>query len=521
MSGGLATTFSVLSKTDNQAAVRALVPALRSSEILIQEGALTALLLRRDPAGQGEILGAIPTLSQRWKYIIQQHAGCLTGAMRSAVLALDADQCRNACNAAVMFSDYDMLPTLLTALEDELQWKADLAAETLTKLVGQLYEQHARGEQTDSRSDPQWLYRHVVSCLETSVQRFGRHRRREVIEAYLILARPDNEVLNQVLNNSHHVSYLVIVDVLSLSSHEGVIKLLIDYLDNPQMPAAMPSIISNRCDLKFIRSLLHRLTGGLSDAVRQNLKRMRTISWLQHSRKMLGNLDDAAQRGLVQLMMASGVSRGQAFSVIEFVLLRGKPEGRRQAALALASFSGVDANALAMRALGDRDPQVQANVLAQLRHRGIPGILPRLAEKLDSPHLAVRLAAREALAEFSFARFWNTFDMMDEQARQSTAALVKKIDQRTVPLLSKELQSGIVSRRLRGLQIARAMDIADRVEDLIVDLMSDNDYALRAEAAACLAKCPSPAARKALQKALGDESASVREAAQKSLQGKP
>ena len=75
MSNGLATTFRVLSKTSNDSSVRVLLPALDSADPAIQEGALAAILERRNPAGQSEILRRIPSLSQRWKYIIQQHAG--------------------------------------------------------------------------------------------------------------------------------------------------------------------------------------------------------------------------------------------------------------------------------------------------------------------------------------------------------------------------------------------------------------------------------------------------------------
>ncbi len=55
-----------------------------------------------------------------------------------------------------MFSDYDLIPTLLTALEDASQSKADMAAETLMELVGQLYEEHVHGDENGSRRDPQW-----------------------------------------------------------------------------------------------------------------------------------------------------------------------------------------------------------------------------------------------------------------------------------------------------------------------------------------------------------------------------
>ena len=90
--------------------------------------------------------------------------------------------------------------------------------------------------------------------------------------------------------------------------------------------------------------------------------------------------------------MASGVPRAQVLGLIENILLHGKPGGRREAARALADFQGAEANALAMKGLADPDPQVQANIIPQLRGRGIPGVLPGLMEHVDSPYAVGRRA---------------------------------------------------------------------------------------------------------------------------------
>jgi hypothetical protein len=517
MNDGLATTFGVLSKTDNKSAVRILLPALDSGNATIQEGALSALLSRRETSGLEKILHRIPSLSRRWKYIIQQHPGRMTGTMRAALLGSDETQYLNACKGAVMFSDYDLISALLTVLEDSPQSKADTAAETLMQLAVQLYEEAAHPDENSARRDLQWIRQHTVSCLETSVQRFGHHRRREVIESLLLLAKSDDEVINRILENPRHVSYLVLIDVISKSSLDGVIRLLLDYFDNPQMPSALLSVASNRCDLKFIRNLLYKVGRKPSDAVKENLKRMRNVAWLKSDGKIINNLDDAGQLSLVVFVMSSGISREHAFSLIEYILERGKPLGRREAARALAAFNGFEANRLVLQTLCDPDAQVQANVLPHLRRRGIPGGLQRLVEMLDSPHLVVRQAAREALSEYSFARFLGTFEMLDEETRKSTAVIVKKIDQHTIPLLLEELRAAVRFRRLRGLQIVRDMGVVRLVEEQVIEMLKDEDQAVRAEAAAALGGCRSPAARSALEKAARDNAAAVRNAAQKSL----
>ena len=369
--------------------------------------------------------------------------------MREAMLGSDQSQYANACTAAVMFSDFDLISTLLIMLEDPSQAKADRAAQTMVQLASQLYGQLAHPDETGARPDLQWIHQHAVSCLETSVERFGRHKRREVVEAFLLLAKSDNAIFTKILENPRHVSHMVLIEALSGSPHNGIVRLLLDFFDNPQAPVPVLNVAANRCDMKFIRSFLNKVDRNPSDVVLQNLKRMGNVAWLQSGKNVANDLDEAAQRSLVFFVMSLGIAQAQIFSTIEYVLLRGKPSGRREAARALAAFNGPDANRLALRALGDADAQVQANVIPHLRRRGIPGILQRFVVTLDSPHLVVRQAARRALSEFSFTRFLGTFEMLDNEARNTTAAIVKKIDQHTIPLLREELQAQAHSRRLR------------------------------------------------------------------------
>jgi len=520
VSSGLATTIRLLSKTDNEAAVRVLTAALDSPNAPIKEGALSALLKRRSPTGGREILRRIPDIPVAWKEIIRQHHGAMTRAIRDALLGSDRRLCLNACRALVWFREYDLMPTLLNLLEDRQKEKAQLAAETLTELIGQLYEQLAGPRDYADRRDPQMIRRHVLGSLELSLKRFNQHKRREVVEAFLILVGRDNVVLKQILTDPHHSCFVVTVDLLSKSKQGGVIRLLLSFLDDPHTPSAALSIIANRHDLKFVNYLLRKIGRDPSATARQNLKRLETIGWLKSAAEVLDELDDAAQYGAVRLVMTSGVSRIQAYSVVEYLLLHGRPGGRRAAAEALAEFHGADANALAVRALDDADPQVQAQVVSQLRSRGIPGVLLRLIDLIDSPHAEVRHAVRESLAEFTFPRYLAAFDELDDEVRRSTGALVRKVDQKSLTLLRAELVSQVRGRRMRGLGMARAMDAVGAIEETIVAMLNDEDHLVRAEAAASLTLSSSEASRRALERALDDSSQKVREVAQKSLQNR-
>ncbi len=518
MASGLSITLDLLTRTDNEAAVQVLIPALDCPNQTVQEGALIALLKRRTTAGGHEILDRMSRMKPEWKTIIRQHRGRLTGALRDAILGSDPELCENGCRAAVLFRDYDLVPTLLAALDGSTQPNCELAAQTALELVEALCEELAGGRDPSDRRDPQMIRRYVLGSLEASVQRYSQHRRREVIQSFLLLAGRDNATLRQILGNPHHPALVTVIDVLSKSAQRGVLRLLLGFLDDPHAPSATLSVIAGRSDSRFVHYLMRKIGRQPTAAMALNLKKVTAISWLGDCRRIMDQIDDAGQHSAVRLVMVSGIPRQQAMGLVETVLLYGKPGGRREAARALGEFHGAAANTLAMRALVDPDPQVQANIIPQLRGRGIPGVLPSLLDLVESPYAVVRKAARESLAEFSFKRFVGAFDLLDDEVRRSTGLLVKKIDVQTVPLLHDELKSPVRSRRLRGLAIARIIEAVEDVESAVIEMLQDEDHLVRMEAAITLGQSVSPGSVAALTEALNDKSEVVRQAARCSLQ---
>ncbi|MEX0937811.1 MAG: HEAT repeat domain-containing protein [Pirellulales bacterium] len=513
----------MLSKTENEAAVSALLPALDSPHQWIQEEVLRALMERRSPTGQREVLRRLHQVSDRWKEIVGRYQGRMSTALRDAVLGTDRQMCINGCQAILWFNEYDLMPVLISiaenkgAAEDQSHPHSDRVAVTLLDLAQQLHTEATGPRDYRIRRDPQLVRRHVLGSLELSIGRFMQHKRKEIVEAFLVLADRGNAVLKQILRDPHHACYLTLVEALAHSSRSGVMRLMLSFLDDPQAPSAALSAIAHRSDAKFLRLLLYKVGYSPSVPVAQNLKRVSTIPWFRGDLAVLDDLDERAQQGAVSMAMASGIKRQEVYHVVRHLLQKGNLGGRRAAAGALADFSGAEANALALATLDDPDPQVQAQVLGQLRQRGIPGAVSRLLEKVSSPHTVVREAVRKALSEFSFEKYLASFDMLDEASRQTTGALVRKIDPQLVPGLVREMQTPSRVRRMRALAVARATRTVRELEGQILELLADDDHMVRAEAAKSLALSDSATARPALTEALGDRSISVQEAARASL----
>ena len=517
MSKGLATTFRLLGKTKNEAAVGLLIPALDSAHAAIGEGALETLLDRRSEAGQKEIVRRLHALNPRWEAIVEAKHAHMSHALRDAVLATDAQLCANGCRGAVWFHEYDLLPTLINAAEDEANPNRDAVAATLLRLAELLYEELASPRDYRNRRDPQLVRQHVLSSLEQSVARYQKHKLTAVIEAFLLLAHRDNLLLKQILADPLHPSYLPIIDVLTRSPRGGVIRLVLSYLDDAAAPSSAITLLAHRSDSRFVECLVRKIGSEPSAAAAANLKKIECIAWLQSEPTILDMLDDAAQHGAMQLALRSAMNRMAVLRMIEWLMQRGKPGGRRAAAAALAQFNGAEANALCLKALADADPLVQADAVRQVRQRGIPGALAKLLDLLASPHDVVRSAVRESLAEFNFKRFLAAFDVLDDEVRRSTGAMVRKIDPESIPQLQEELTAKSRTRRLRAIAAATAMGALGDLEQPLLQRLGDEDHVVRAEAARALAACPTAAVRQALADAIGDRSVVVQEAAEQSL----
>jgi hypothetical protein len=517
MTDGLQTTLDFLTETENEAATLVLIPALDSRFPAIRYGALAAILARESPPGHRAVIARLHTIDLEQRRLIEGNHRRMAAALRDAILDSDQQTCANGCQAAVWFCQYDLVPTLLNALEDADGTRAETLGRALTDLVDQLCRETTASRQPGKRRDPEWVRQQVVGALELSVLRYGKHRRREVVEALVLLVDRDNVTLRRVLEDPFHPAFVALVDVLSKSPRTPVLRLLLSYLEDARAPSAALSIAGKRCDPEFVKHFLRKIGTDSSPAVAQNLKRIESVGWVHASAALLDRLDEASQEAAVRLMTLCGTSRANAFVVVGHLLLHGKPAARRAAAEALEHFRGAEANALALEALDDDDPEVQARVVGQLRGRGIPGVLARVVAMLDSPHAVVRRAARRSLAEFTFPRFLASFDLLDDEVRLSTGELVKKVDPHTLPLLQAELASPVRVRRLRALAIARSLDLVAEVEASIVRLLADEHHMVRAEAAAALAACTSMASQDALHAATSDRSPIVQEAARKSL----
>ncbi len=518
MSEGLAKTFQVLTQTPNSAAVRALNAVLDSPLEPIRRRALEALITRRSSVGKREVLARIDQLDEKGLAFFRARAARMTSTLRAAILDANDPLRSNACRAALLLAEVDLIPALVSALEDHRDPNGTEIASTLIQLsqclADGLHDLHAPA----GRRDPAAVRDNVLGALERAIRGFSRQDRPELVEAFALLVPATNVTLIQTLNSSGNPAASLLLEQFIENSHLAVMHLVLDLLEDLKAPIAAITALARRADLGFVRLLLGKIAGEPTPGVRKNLKRVRSLAWLHSDAWLIDRLTDEEQNAALTLVLLTRTPRGQVFELIRHLLRHGSIQARRTAAKSLEQFNGKEANELALHALDDPDPYVQASTLTHLRQRGIPGAMPKLVEMAKSPHQVVREAAQENLGEFSFERYVSAYGMLDEEVRQSTGEMVKQVDPFTVPLLREELASPLRAKRLRGIEMAVNLDLVDQTYQELAALIEDEDLIVRLEAVAALSRATSSESEHLLREYLKDPNERIREAARRSLE---
>lgn len=522
MTSGLAITEQALARTRNRAALALLASGLESRSSEVRQAAIRATLRRRDILSHTQLIAHFHELDDADRDVLRathqampHHAAA---ALKAALLRGDAALCRNACDIVHHCRDHDLFATLLKALEQPQHRHAQKISTTIVQFAIDLHDEvvaWARGDR--NRRDPSFARRQVLLALERGLKRKTEYNPAGVIDAFLLLAPVDNHTLLEIIRKSNHPCHYQLISSLGSSRTKAVMERLVAFLHDSDAPAAAIEAIGRRSDGAFADYLLHELKHPVSLRVLHNMKRMRTVKWLEEKQGRLLEFEGRVQAIAVDLAMASSIDRDAQFSLLALLMRQGLGEGRRASCNALAEFRSPEANELIVAALKDPDASVQAAALRQLRPRRMPNALGLLVASLESSQVEVRDAARSSLAEFNFVRYRAMFDLLDDVALRSTGSLVRQVDQTASEKLCEELAAPSASTKLRGIEMAVAMGAVDDVCEQLIGLCRHENVAVRKEAVAALAFATSENAEEALNFAARDENRSVADAARQSL----
>jgi HEAT repeat protein len=518
MSAGLRQTEQALVRARNRAVLPMLALALQSHSIEVRATAIRATLRRQDLESHAQLVRLFDKLTPADREVLREthlhmpHHAAL--ALKRAVLEGDAEQCRNACEWILLCRDREQFPTLLRALEKPGHRYASRVATSVLQFATQLHDELLAWVQGGRiGTDPSFARHQALNALERTLKRNVAHHPTEVVEAFLLLAPSDHPALMNLLRNAKHSCHAQVVETFSSNRAPAAVERLVALLRDTDAPPAVLEAIARRADHEFTEFLLHDLKYPVPLRVLQNMKRLKSIAWLEDKSDHLLEFDGRSQAIAVELAAASGIDRGSLFAILKQIMQHGLGEGRRAACLVLAGIESPEANDLVLAALNDPDSGVQAAAVRQLRPRRIANALQLLVAQLDSPFAEVRDAARSSLAEFNFVRYRSMFDLLDEKAARTTGILVRQVDSSVRDKLIEDLTSASLTTKQRAIEMTLAMGAADDVRDQLIALTHHENAAVRKEAVTALEFASGADVTLALEFAVRDPITSVADTA--------
>lgn len=528
MASGIELTLRTLMRSPNPRATDLLVVALEGPPGPLRVGAARALALRYDIEGHRKLVEALAGLDP-------PSAEALADLPRDAPLRENLAEvirlarpsvARRGSKLAVRLGVVEAIPAIIeAALTGPEELGAAFAEDAL--LLAERLERdmalHAASSPggADRPADPAFARREALNALATALDRYGKRPLRDLLEALLTIAPPDEPAMRQALRDAAHPASEPLRAALRTGTRRGAIGVLAAILGDLRAPQELVELATQRADREGVELLLEAVGAPVGLRVRENCQRVESFAWLDPSRlEVLTRVSATAQAAAIQVRAASSASRRLVARAVSIVLESHDAAARLAACRAIESLPGVVAAEVLGQALAADDPAVVACAASMLRGKNVAGSTAILVGLLDHRDSAVRDKAGKSLRELSFAAYRDALDELPPDARPHVGRLVAKADPMTAPTLRAELGAAAVSRRLAALELIDLTGVADELADaLSASLAVDRDAAVRVEAARLLGGVtPTPAVLDALSEVANARSAPVREAARASLE---
>lgn len=518
MSAALDKTFDVLRTAGSPHALELLLAALDVPDEQVRTGAVAALADRGPTPGQLEVVRRIDSLPSAALDVLRTKTKQFEQSLRQCLRDHAEEMRRKALDMVRLTGNCFLMPQLLAMLadsEDELHVRT---AETVLALARRLYDRVHQPNDALAAASLAQMRNEVLTELDLATNHLDRLiHADEVVEAALVLGDVDHFAVRKLLRQSAPECHDRVRRLLLTSRHPGVMRVVVDSLDQSHPHPAALEAIRQRTDAEFISHLLRHLPHELSETQQKNLRQIERLAWVPTDPVDLSLIPGPLQPRLATLVEASGLTRPEKIAVLEWLLRFGSSTGRAAATEDDSLLDHDVVQHVVIESLEADDPDVQAWATAQLQAWDVPAALTLLVERLDSPLESVRAAARHELRHFNLERLLANFDRLDHESGPAAGQLLLKVDPDALPKLKRELSHPMRQRRIRAIQATAALRLQRHVLESLTALSCDNEMLVRRAIAEALGTVSSPEAVLALQGLANDPSPRIREVAQRSL----
>jgi HEAT repeat protein len=138
--------------------------------------------------------------------------------------------------------------------------------------------------------------------------------------------------------------------------------------------------------------------------------------------------------------------------------------------------------ALLQSFLNDADERLVRMAVREIVRRRPPEYETALLQKMTAATPSVRRVIGRAIGQAGFEHFWQRFDRLPKSVRRQAGRAMFKILPDALQRLQRRLTDGPVEHRVKAMQMAQELGVADALRQTLVQLCTDPNPRLRSKA---------------------------------------
>jgi hypothetical protein len=407
---------------------------------------------------------------------------------------------------------YEMLPTVVFLIESADPQFAETMRKVLLHLAESFYADIMAAPDTERRNFDRkrdWF----VSQIDGLVKRYSMNNIDEAIQALLIITKKDFDTMKLVAADHRSATAKKVGEFLRTGDHGSYLRLLLNYVDDPDSPAVMDTIIAERSDPLFVQKLLQVVGPDPSPEFRDALKRFNDFAWFNAENPELPGLVNGLEPNAVQLLQSVNFPKDRVIRLYKFFLERSSVESRRTAAESVRWLIGEEINRVLLKFVNDSDGQTAAILFKLLKSRGVPDvdkILPTLIERHDE---VLRQAIYDMMPDLHVETFASRVNQMTPISAQTLGRYVRLVDPNTYKVIDDDIKSPIPIRRSAACRVASVTGYAKEFLPRIIEIAEqDDETSVRVAAILALSTILVKEALETLSRLKNDRTTDIRDA---------
>ena len=171
--------------------------------------------------------------------------------------------------------------------------------------------------------------------------------------------------------------------------------------------------------------------------------------------------------------------------------------------------------------LTDSDERLVRMAAREIIRRRPPEFENILLQLMTNAPESVRRVISRTIGQQGFEQFWNRFDQLDKPTRKQAGKAMLKLLPDAISQLKRRLTGGAPEQKIKAMQIAQELEIAENLREQLVALCSDGNPRIRSKAVALAGEISAVPAETIVERIVSDPDARVRANAIEVIEQRP